>query len=89
MEMRGYEQILSGFKQGLGSRKNTSLDLLSEEVVVLDRHAAMHLAKFTNTMTLANDSILKVAGHWSAVFKKINGQWKVVHVHESYNEVKD
>lgn len=85
MAMQGYDEIIGGFSQGMESRKNTKMTLSSEEIVVLDKNAAMHLAEFTNSMILTNDSTMTVKGYWSAVFKKINGQWKVVHVHESFN----
>ncbi|MBL7473985.1 YybH family protein [Robertkochia sediminum] len=85
MAMQGYDEIIGGFSQGMESRQNTKMTLSSEEIVVLDRDAAMHLAEFTNSMVLTNDSTMTVKGYWSAVFKKINEQWKVVHVHESFN----
>ncbi|WP_224491290.1 YybH family protein [Robertkochia flava] len=85
VQMKGFDQIMNGFSQGMETRKNTNLELTAEEIVVLDRHAAMHLAEFTNAMQLANDTTVTVAGYWSAVFKKLDGQWKVVHVHESFN----
>lgn len=87
MEMKGYDQIIDGFSQGMTTRKNTAIELTDESVMVLGRNAAMHLTGFTNEMIMTNDSVVKVAGYWSAVFKRINGEWKVVHVHESFNPV--
>lgn len=85
MAMQGYDEIIGGFSQGMESRQNTKITLTSEEIMVLSPEVAMHLAEFTNDMIMENDSIVALKGYWSAVFKKIDGQWKVVHVHESFN----
>lgn len=85
MAMTGYDKILDGFRQGMKSRQNTKITLNSEEIMVLGPGVAMHLAEFTNDMILENDSTVALKGYWSAVFRKIDGQWKVIHVHESFN----
>ena len=88
-ELKGYDQIVDAFRQGVATRKNTEVTLHDDEVMVLDRNSAMHLAGFTNAMILENDSMVRLEGYWNAVFKKMEGQWKVVLVHESYNPVTD
>ena len=87
--LKGYDQIAEAFRQGEAVRQNLDFQIRSEEIVVLDRNAAMHLAEFTNRVGMANDSVSNEAGNWTAVFKKINDRWKVVHVHESYNVIQD
>lgn len=87
LQLEGFDQIMEAFSQGAETRTTVQFEVVSEQVVVLDQHAAMHLAGFNNQLQLANDSIVTESGYWTAVFKKIDGAWKVVHVHESYNAV--
>lgn len=85
--LKGYDQIIGAFRADVSQRQNTELTIHEDYVEVLGKNAALHQASFTNGMVMANDSTMTVAGHWSSLFRKINGEWKVILVHESFNPV--
>ena len=78
--LKGYEAIYKSFQR---DRSGLSIKLTEAQAVLLSPDIGIHLAKFdqTNTDSIGKEKHFK--GVWSAHYKKIDGKWKVIGVHES------
>lgn len=82
--IQGYEQIGQGLRGAMSQRKSMDLSLTAEDVMVLSPESAIHIADFEQTVTNMEDSTTSASGTWAAVYKKVDGEWEVVLVHESH-----
>lgn len=80
----GYSQIKAVMQQLPEMRKNVVLEPFNEEVYILSEQLAVHLVEFDERKTLMNDSITVKKGLWTTLYKKIDGDWKIMLVHESH-----
>ncbi|WP_455170045.1 hypothetical protein [Aegicerativicinus sediminis] len=86
--VKGYDNIEKGLKQGMLARKLFQLKITNEFVEVFTPVSAMHVAEFEQEVTDQNDSTFTEKGSWSAFYRKLEDEWKVVLVHESYYPLK-
>ncbi len=88
-QIEGYDQIENRLIQSLEYRKNLDLDVSSEDVMILSPTSATHIVRFKQSITDLNDNESKSIGIWTAIYRKIDGNWKAVLVHESYYPTED
>lgn len=84
MKIKGYEKISAGLSGMLTQRKKMDLEVDNEEVVIVSEDMAIHVVEFSQEVTQLNDSIISGQGIWSTFYKKMQGDWKIVMVHESH-----
>jgi uncharacterized protein (TIGR02246 family) len=84
MKVQGYENIRSVMEEIPNRRKDLELEVEDEQVYVLSNNAAVHVIKFQEEVTHLDDSISEGEGLWNTVYKKMEGEWKIVMVHESH-----
>lgn len=82
--LRGYDAISTAFRSLPDRRKNLDLEVEREEVQVLSETVALHIVEFREEVTLVNDSSYTDRGVWSTLYRKRNGDWTLVMVHESH-----
>lgn len=83
-KMRNYEELKKACSEYYTALKQQKLSTISEKFNVIDRNLVIVAwtgnitAQFKNsdTMNMSNYSVTNV-------FKKIDGQWKIIHSHES------
>lgn len=83
-KIQGYGQIKNRLIESLKYRKKLELRVVTEDVLILSPSSATHVVEFDQTITGLNDSTSNSRGTWTAVYQKINEDWKAVFVHESY-----
>ena len=83
-KIQGYEQIKNRLIESMKYRKKLELMALTEDVIILSPSSATHVVEFSQAITDLNDSTSNYKGAWTAAYQKINDEWKVVFVHESY-----
>lgn len=82
--VNGYEEIAGRLQGAMDFRKEFELTVSEEEVMVLSPESAIHVAQFRQVTTTHQDSVRIDNGTWTALYRKIGNDWKVVMVHESY-----
>ena len=88
-QIKGYDQIGKRLAESIKYRKKMELVVTSEDVLIHSMISATHIVEFKQTITALDDTISKSEGIWTAVYRKINGAWKAVYVHESYYPVSE
>ena len=84
MKIEGYSNIKSSLERIPTRRKNLDLFVDDEQVIVLSENMAIHIVEFHQEVTHMNDTISKGQGIWSTLYKKKQGDWKIVMLHESH-----
>lgn len=82
--IKGYDNIAKGLEGSMAARKLFQLSITDEFVKVFTPVSAMHVAEFEQEVTDEKDSTFIERGTWSAFYRRLDEQWKVVLVHESY-----
>lgn len=85
-KIEGYDRIRSAMEGIPKRRKGLVLNVDNEEVVILSENSAIHLVEFHEKVIHLDDSISRGQGIWSTVYKKIEGDWKIIMVHESHKK---
>ena len=84
VKVQGYENILGVMEQIPNRRKDIDLKVVDEQVYVLSNNAAVHVVEFREEVTHVDDSMSEGEGLWNTVYNKMEGEWKIVMVHESH-----
>ncbi len=84
MKIEGFNNIQSALEGIPDRRKKLDLDVHNEKVLVLSGNMAIHVVEFHEKVTHMNDSISTGQGIWSTFYKKMQGDWKIIMVHESH-----
>ncbi|MDZ7693620.1 MAG: DUF3225 domain-containing protein [Balneolaceae bacterium] len=84
VKVQGYENILGVMQQIPNRRKDLDLEVVDEQVYVLSNNTAVHVVEFREEVTHLDDSISEGEGLWNTVYNKMEGEWKIVMVHESH-----
>ena len=85
----GYEAVAGGLSAGISSRKAIEITVKDETITVLDNNCAVQIVHFSDVTTAHDNSKTTHEGLWTAFYQKVDGELKVVGVHESYNEIAD
>ncbi|MBR9999019.1 MAG: nuclear transport factor 2 family protein, partial [Cyclobacteriaceae bacterium] len=80
--LEGYSSIMNRFEQA--NRNKIEIEITKDKVVVLSPASAIHIASFDQRVEDSPDQIINFKGTWTTVYQKINNDWKVVNVHESF-----
>ena len=83
-QIKGYDQIKGRLIESIKYRNKMELEAQTEDVLIHSPTSATHLVQFTQAITDLNDSVSYSQGLWTAVYQKMDGEWKTVFVHESY-----
>ena len=83
----GYDAVQAGLKTGVGARKSIKVTVKDESITILDHNTAVQIVHFQDVTTGLDDSKTAHEGIWTAFYQKIDGELKVVGVHESYNAI--
>ena len=59
------------------------------QIYILAKNAVVHSVDFDESFTLATGDTARVRGAWTNVFKRINGEWKVIHSAASHTQDSD
>lgn len=79
-----YESLYTGLKNTYAGLKEMKLTVTDESYTVMSPNSALHSASFMEEFTDASDKKSSFKGAWTAVFQKMDQEWKVVHVHQSF-----
>ncbi len=80
-------------RQSLAEDVRAFYDILQEvneaawndvHIVVVDQHTATFTAEFRYAFTNKDDEITKLEGVWTALFVRLEGNWKIRVRHESF-----
>lgn len=87
--MEDYNKVFSNFK-GAYSGFNTSNFYPSDiRITVLSESSALMTNNVSQEIVTTDGHEMKIHGAMTTVFQKINENWRIVHVHQSYNTVKN
>ena len=84
IKVQGYENIRGVMEQIPNRRKDLELELVDEQVYVLSHNTAVHVVEFREKVTHMDDSVSEGEGLWNTIYNKMEGEWKIVMVHESH-----
>ncbi|MDX1684235.1 MAG: hypothetical protein R3275_03305 [Saprospiraceae bacterium] len=82
--IQGHSNISKAIESIPQRRKAMDLKVDKDRVIVYSEEMAAHIVEFNQRVTMPNDSIVSGQGVWSTLYKKIDGDWKIVLVHESH-----
>jgi len=76
----GYDAYAAQLRDAIGSTVQVnSIEIRNPQVYVLSRDAAAYSMAFEWSMTSVAGDTMRARGAWTYVFKRLDGEWKVVH----------
>ncbi len=78
-----YDSMISSITSNIGSAKSQQITIEKKIITVLSNRLALLTTTGQSTLTLYSDTSFTYNFYWSFVYEKINGNWKVIHSHQS------
>ena len=82
--LTNYDSTYQIFKNSYSNIKMANIVITDESYTVFSPDLALHTASFIEDFTFMNDYTGRIKGAWSSLFQKVDQEWKLVHVHQSY-----
>ncbi len=82
-----YHTAYTGMKFGYKKYKSVKVSLRFEKIELLSPETAMFNAQFKETIVDKDNVANDYNGAMTSILKRVNGEWKYIHVHQSYYPV--
>lgn len=82
--LRNHDSTLNMFKRIYSSLQKLDIKLIDDKYTALSPDIAIFTTSFEEEIVDKNNTLTKAKGAMTAVLKKSENQWRVIHVHQSY-----
>lgn len=80
----GYDSIKHGLTQSIKAFKSINVKITEDYVIPLNDSTGIHVVQFEQKMTGLDKSKTSSNGSMNAYYHLVDGDWKIMGVHESY-----
>ena len=84
VRVQGYDNIKTIIESLPNTRKKLRVTVEKEQLNVLSENAAVYMVEFNENTYDSNNKIVHRRGVWSAVYKWVDNNYKIVSFHESH-----
>ncbi len=78
-----FDELMVGYKAGIQGLDYQRMNVITKKITVLSRNSALLTAHGDFTAKITDGRMLKGEFAWTFIYRKIDGNWKVIHSHMS------